>query len=515
LLRSQVWNLSQNVDRNVDTQKIGICMCLTPSMIPYITNRGGPMVGLEALSMQGLPIDKLLLTRETEDQLADLAGNAMSTTVVGACILAILVVGKKLLKSGHDEVDEPKSEAADGMDVDQPSDTPTVEKGIVGEDQLVHKPLDLSATSDITLARLLADAEKSSRLCQCEGRLDMTDRQVVRCSDCGSASCQKCAGRPEHNFQPIDLHAHPRLSASAFGKELKSTLPMCISLANVTEELLDNLRDSAEVTISEKRWKAWRAAVMRVARFELRFVEPKRQEIWTAVYQSPTSTLELLIHPQQPEWRLYAKPEDAEPANSEIRRVLELPIARLSCADGLLSGRFEFALPFQTSIPITVEGMGDLVPSWEARLGLTAEDFKDRVVHSKVKMTVADDDVSKLDRDISGVYVLLDKCGTANGALHRNVEETGNTPPLFLLLDPSRCGDPKQDCFVVSISQRRYQYGESRPIICKLDTSWRQSDQDDAQAVNCHIPVKWVATRIAKLQVRSRFWNVVRDITEF
>ena len=45
-------------------------------MIPYITNRGGPMVGLEALSMQGLPVNELLLTRETEDQLADLAGNA-------------------------------------------------------------------------------------------------------------------------------------------------------------------------------------------------------------------------------------------------------------------------------------------------------------------------------------------------------------------------------------------------------------------------------------------------------
>ena len=61
------------------------------------------MVGLEALSMQGLPVDKLLLTRESEDQLADLAGNAMSTTVVGACILAALVTGRSLLKAGNDE----------------------------------------------------------------------------------------------------------------------------------------------------------------------------------------------------------------------------------------------------------------------------------------------------------------------------------------------------------------------------------------------------------------------------
>jgi hypothetical protein len=79
---SQVRNLSQNVDRAIGSSKAGICVCLTPSMIPYTMNSGGLMVGLEALSMQGLPIDDLLLTRETEDQLADLAGNAMSTTVV-------------------------------------------------------------------------------------------------------------------------------------------------------------------------------------------------------------------------------------------------------------------------------------------------------------------------------------------------------------------------------------------------------------------------------------------------
>ena len=46
----------------------GICPCLTPSMVPYVTNRGGPLIGLEALSLQGIPIDDLLLTRESDDQ---------------------------------------------------------------------------------------------------------------------------------------------------------------------------------------------------------------------------------------------------------------------------------------------------------------------------------------------------------------------------------------------------------------------------------------------------------------
>jgi len=55
-----------------------------------------------SLVHQGLPIHELLLTRETEDQLADLAGNAMSTTVVGASIFAALVAGMKLLTAGDD-----------------------------------------------------------------------------------------------------------------------------------------------------------------------------------------------------------------------------------------------------------------------------------------------------------------------------------------------------------------------------------------------------------------------------
>lgn len=30
---------------------------LTPTIIPYFANRGGPMVGLEALSMQGITVN--------------------------------------------------------------------------------------------------------------------------------------------------------------------------------------------------------------------------------------------------------------------------------------------------------------------------------------------------------------------------------------------------------------------------------------------------------------------------
>ena len=469
------------------------------------------MVGLEALSMQGLPIDELLLTRETEDQLADLAGNAMSTTVVGASILAALVAGMKLLKTGDDVqsyeekkgLDRVEEESEDAMDVDQPA-TLTVEKRIIGEDELVQRPLDLSVSKEKSVLELLEDADRSSRLCECEGRKDIISRELRRCADCGSSSCIKCGGRPEHNLHTINFETNPRLAPSTFMRELKSSLPMCLSLSGITQELLDDLKAKADITIPEKRWRSWCAAVLRAAELELRFVEPKRQEIWSAVYHSPVASLELLLHPQQPEWRLYAKAEDSEAANSEIRHLLDSPIARFTCtSSGLLNGSWDFALPFSTEVPITIEGMGEKVPAWEARLGLIEEQYRDLVVYSQIKINLPTDDITKFDRDISGVYTLLDKCGTANSALHKKVPTADEAalPPLFMLLDPTRCGEADQDCFVFSISKRRYEFGETRPIICRLDHKWRQSSTQGQEEVVCYLPCKWTKAEAVGLQV--------------
>ena len=60
-----------------------------------------------SLSLQGIPVDDLLLTRETTDQMADLAGNAMTSTIVGTCILAALLLGKEYLYAFDLAVPEP------------------------------------------------------------------------------------------------------------------------------------------------------------------------------------------------------------------------------------------------------------------------------------------------------------------------------------------------------------------------------------------------------------------------
>ena len=472
------------------------------------------MVGLEALSMQGLPVDELLLTRETEDQLADLAGNAMSTTVVGTCILAALVVGHKLLKEGSDNRTYEQRDGDrnstfrddDAMEVDAPPDD--VEAHITGEDRLEKRPLNLaSSTSALSLKDILEEAKRSVRLCGCEGRKDMTDRLLNRCVDCGFTSCVKCGGRPEHSYEPIDLNAHPRLPPSKFEKDLKALLPMSLSLSNVSAQLLNKLAKANGVDLSSAHWTKWHDAVLRAAASEFRFVEPKRQETWSVIYQSPTAALELSLHPQQPEWRLFAFPPEAEPANAEIRRVLERPVGRLSCTDGLFSGRWDFALPVSSTAAVTIEGGSQLVPSWEQKLGLQGEEFKTKTVHAQLEVSVPPEYLALLDRNISGTYRLIDQCGTANSALHKRVpaEADAHLPPIFLLLDPTRCGDGSQDSFVFSTSARRYEYGEARPIIALLEPKWRQSDVEGTQTVTCIFPCRWVDASDVKLTV-SLLW---------
>lgn len=525
---SQVWNLSQNVDRSIGTNKVGICPCLTPSMIPFVTNRGGPMVGLEALSLQGLPIDELLLTRETEDNLADLAGNAMSSTVVGTCMMAALILGKDMLDVGSAKIEE-----EDAMEVDQAATVKTEDVGshIQGEKQLVKKPLDLSTTTNCSLSELLSLSERSARLCECEGRRGVTTRVIRRCVDCGSTSCEKCGGRPEHNTQELRFGTDvpPRVHPSEFEKFFTSTFPMCLTLSGVKKSQLDQLWQelSVEDDKEEAFWPKWKSAVVEATSSEFRFVELKRQEVWSAVYRSPRGSLELALHPKQPEWRLFARAKDSEPANSDLRKVLEsTAVARLICkrdtsgvakpGAGLLDGQWEFALPHRADLKLTIVGVESedeetrpsLVPSWESKLGLQGDEFKERRVYSQLRISVDEDSAAEssvLERDITGLYNLFDRCGTANSGLHKKepTADEADLPPLYFFLDPFRCADPTEDPYVFSISKIRYEFGESRPIICTLDPKWRQLTVVDGEnpTVDAHVPSVWSKSKEVALQV--------------
>ncbi|CAE6523404.1 unnamed protein product [Rhizoctonia solani] len=517
LFKSMVWNLSQNVDRQDLRMRLGISPCLTPSMIPFLTARGGPMTGLEALSLQGLPIEELLLTRESEDQLMDLAGNAMSTTVVGTATCVALILGFKMLKLGNGEAE---------MEVEGVETVDSVEDHIIGEEELEKRPLDLASTSStndkpLSLSELRELAANSVRLCICEGRTGVTNAVIKRCVACGATACARCAGRPEHEYVDVVfdgaekaegvnaegqkiVHEALRLLPRDFERALKRALPMCVQIDGIKKALEElggdedvEMADSEEEGDEEKPNKSTkdsngdrrnivRKALRKITDVELRFVMLKRQEIWVAVYDAPTVRLELHIYPHGPEWRLYGVPASEVASGALERTVLGQPLARSTVPDNakdlLDVNDWELSVPEARTFDVTINGEDELVPGWESRLGLQGK-YGDKNVWRKLKLECED------FADVEGEYRLLDRCGTAAGSLH--VRENDKGAPTYLFFDPSRGGDTALDGFVIARTTRRLEHGETRPIITKLSSRWRPKDVEE-ETVKCTVGEKWV-----------------------
>ncbi|SPQ26641.1 974c9426-7b5b-4dd5-b544-610f3acf48df [Thermothielavioides terrestris] len=87
---------SQNVDRlpyvvgsgRRGLKTLGIVGCITPNGLPIVTDLMRPITGTETLALQGLPIDELVISTETQAQLRDLAGNAIGITLDAGKLLA-------------------------------------------------------------------------------------------------------------------------------------------------------------------------------------------------------------------------------------------------------------------------------------------------------------------------------------------------------------------------------------------------------------------------------------------
>lgn len=477
-------------------------------MIAYITNRGGPLVGIEALGLQGLPVDRLLLTRETQDQLADLAGNAMSTTVVGSAMVLALILSLPVLERALEEHGEGADANVMEVDVEtiveRPLLTATLDERIAGIEHLETHSLKLDATGKLDWHKFLDDGVKAKRWCRCEGRSTVSDRQMQECPDCGTTACVKCGLRPEHHYVPVTFTV-PRPQPLTFAEEAKKFLPMALSFSNPpTKEILEALRKGSTVgSIQPELWRAWMNAVRRSMKDQLSFVDLKRQEIWVAVYENPSARLEIHLHPKQAEWRLFAIPEASLYANDPVRGMLASPVARMICKDGLLSGNWEYAMPGKSSIKIVIRGVGEgedaLTESWEKSLGLLAKKFAEKMVWTHLSIEYKDKahEVQPFDQDIRGIYQYLPRCGTASSSLHRRIKGTQgqdldpNQPNLFFFLDPTRCREKTWDSFVFSSSMRRYEYEENRPIVGKLNPEWRQSDSKVTEA-ECSVDWTWV-----------------------
>ncbi|KAJ1554715.1 hypothetical protein HK405_004249 [Cladochytrium tenue] len=489
--KTLVWNLSQNVDRMQAWLKPGICPCLTPSMIPFITNRGGPLVGLEALSMQGIPVDELLLTRETQDQLADLAGNAMTTTVVGTSMVAALVLAV-------DAVVKRWNKALTGTNPSGalhilPHNAEVVSR-VIGAEKLPEHGLDLSASVSHHLSEVILKAKKSSRQCMCEGRSSVSKKPTHNCIDCGHTSCEACGGRPEHNYNLLVVN--DRIPPMEFEEYFKKALPTTVLLNGFESSTLSEVLEANNIEFDMKtRWLETVSAA--VEGREFKFSGMKRQESWTLTFSAPSSRLVLDLDPLCPRWSLFVDPPKlAEPA---LIQALADPVARLvldltrTTANGLMAGTWHVFAPKRRHEKLTFAGVGALVESWESRLDLQGK-FVKMMVWQKWAVSCPNSDDEDL-KTLEGTYTLVNRCGAAGESLHRREETAPGDRPLFFFFDPLRCGVPENDFYVFAHNPRRLEYRESRGALAALSCKWRPSASTEAEDVDCTIPGVWLAAR--------------------
>ncbi|KAK4703476.1 hypothetical protein P7C70_g2742, partial [Phenoliferia sp. Uapishka_3] len=493
LFKSAIWNLSQNVDRTTSSPVYGITpvgeapyvqsstsklipcrQCLTPNMIPFLTSRGGPLIGEEALSLQGIPIEKLLLTRESEDQLADLAGNAMSSTVVGSAILAALEVAGHTLEL-IEQPDVVMEDSAAEKAAAEAATIVAVEKRIQGEERLTQHAVNLSSVEALDPS-MLARADQSSRKCECEGRRRIATAAIYTCVACGHSACEECKGRPEHDFvKSMGERLHP----DAFESEVKRALPMRFKLEGFELESLKEkiaALEADQVPVNTSIKKSFLDAIpAALDSHEFHFRSLTRRERWVATFGNAYATLKLTLDPKGSSWTLYIKADTKLPANDPFRVFLHEPVARLflkkdatSIIDGAWDVRTSLKKVEKTSV--TIEHVGDEVPSWRADLGLPP--FEKETRASKLKVVASPEAVKLLDRQIDGEYHLERKCGAPNNSLYRRTPIDPDEEPLYLFLDPSRSGEAELDCFVFANSCDRLDYGSYRSPIACLPAKW-------------------------------------------
>jgi site-specific DNA-cytosine methylase len=519
--KTMIWNLSQNADRDT-TGRVGLSQCITPSGVPYVTSRVGPLVGEELLMLQGIPADDLLFTKEADSDLKDLAGNAMSTTVVGACMFAALLVGHQVVANG------PKSKPVNGMSKLAHSLVPRALCPAPNDIEITRKegayksvPLQLSSLleGEISLVEILADASSSAKKCPSEtADKALAACDLMECVECGLTSSRACAVPArkfeEHNFEAVP-EDYKRISPASFRVKVLKALPMCLQLQGLgISQLKKVMTDEVKNKEDKALWNDWKQAFVETTLelgdtrntdtdlpAEFRFTRLVRSHRWTAVYESSRhARLELRLEKNEAVWFLFAK---SPPLRGALRDALVRPLARMRVGtESFTDGSWEVCLPFCERINLTITGKGQEVPSWRSRIGLRGE-FEQETTFEVFEVAVADQPEGSLAASINGEYKMLPKCGGACGSMRKRINGKPGSRDMFFFLESGRRTSGDADAYIFSEANQRTNYGEYRDvavtvdpeIVYRPDCSIVENHQgSEPKTVRAMLPGKWIAT---------------------
>lgn len=464
--------------------------------------------------LQGIPADNLLLTKETEDNLKDLAGNAMSTTVVGACMLSALLAGLDAIQSA------PVTPSRGTIGNLVPSSLVPPSEVRVCQDFVTYKDNELNlspAPLDCNdWGRLLEDAELSARKCVTEGPEEAlplkrnnngpedSDHPVV-CTECGhSSSSRNSKGKfEEHCYVPMT--GRPRTEPLEFRKRFLSCLPMIVFIDGLDTH---NLKQPEGCDGS--LWKGWSRVLYEATTPQFRLRKVVRSHIWSAHYSSTgRARLEARVSKSGISWLLFCDPCNAD--SEDLQAALENPLARLLSKKPIEGGRkfinsgtWDVNLPVKEVLSLQIKGEGAKVDSWRKRLGLQGE-FSNEYQFESLSVSVQSGGSKTLNKMIEGKYRILPKCGGPCGSLRKRCGGDVDDP-VFFFLESGRTSLPDRDFFVFAPSCHRSSFSEYRECFVSLDADahFRPVHTGDLHAfektVSAQTPGTWIRATGASLK---------------
>jgi len=265
LYSNYFWNMSQNASKEKHrTACPGIASCITPGGDFFVPHRGRPLLGCEKLLIQGLPYFRLLLGNETEVQLSDLAGNAMSVSVVCATMLAALTC-KQLQSESRKGLTLPsaicKSEITKDAEVTTYSKDETDNGSSCSIDDFLRKLLDIAD-----------ELVSTSVWCTCETSGKFSDTECfLRCQVCRASCCRNCVSQVAGYNVSCHKMKEQNIQRSRHGvtmMRLRQIAPSQMQLSSKTEGI-DNVTNDIDSLLGQT--------------FSLHRIKSDRQK-WVLIY---------------------------------------------------------------------------------------------------------------------------------------------------------------------------------------------------------------------------------------
>ncbi|KAK5711670.1 hypothetical protein LTR17_018305 [Elasticomyces elasticus] len=474
-------NLSQNLDR-ITIGSPGIIGCITPTGIFFVTDANRILSAEETLLLQGLPLKVISFTTETQAELLDLAGNAMTSTVVGSALVAALIAGHEVIASSPQLSVAPSMTSVQQATVLQPmADTAEIS---------VYR----SEADNIEPKEILRQASMAARRCFCEGTDGLCSKPLQECMDCNHTICITCGGNPPHNYRQLAKKA--RLEPARFVTQLKAVLPLQLTFSG--EFALPTSAADAKIDFLSR----YKNVVENLKGSVYNFHSVRRTFCWTATYLAPDGRLELVIDGDRAEWRLFAIPARGLASHDPLRLTLaQDPIAKAAVMDSLRPTEWQMRVPVDRQISLKVRATGPGNPTWWARCGLP-EHLNDTQTQV-LEVALTTDAPTAVERSLRGTYRYLPRCGKAADSLYRRVDDgkTEDGRPTFLFLDPTRTRDGDDDVFVFSHHIPDLDYDEVRPLEAYIKAPWRPwPTEEKASTPRVMISGEWASIEGLKLE---------------